>query len=605
MADLKPNPCPGAQCSEHHRTRVADHEALAFLTGAAFVEQVWLRVMGAPLTLSHGFSRNPEQQKILHHLTEEVFLASRWSLRELLIHILDSRYFNRQPPAEQVVWWLAPYEMPPVFDPWWALPPGDPNTTNETTYNAMTESIARHRPTTLVRASSTALGWPTHRAFPDDDYPALSLYRNIGQFLSEGAPGFNEVGLGGMLAWEKTVNCIDKPMTDDDWIDRLMDDAQTMTTPGGSLAVLDLFVALRRRMLGDGTIDQPEEEALLEVLKKHVALPGLDVPTYALTQANWANVEKGLRDACGVMLQSPQFMLAGLHSGADDDAPVIDTCMPGEPCALFTVCQDYQAGFNTVLAPLSLYCYPEDFDVFSRGPGGGDPVSLPDPYTGNGDQICPRGQCGFIRLARTPDGLCADDPSACGGAIEPPPCDPRCVDTRSCCDDPAPALPLDGVHVIWANGSTVTDASGVRISTGAAEPFTPLTEGRVLAYGDLIEVPADAGLNIEPPPDLVEAAANGGPAALPFAYTPPLPDVEGIKPRYLLVTGQPALDQLTALASEKSRVIELRAQNAAYRKLAVELDPTRPYGILHEAPADEPVYLETHAEQVAADHYTP
>jgi len=93
---------------------IADPDAaMAYLVAATIVEGVWRELVGTPLTIANYFPRNQEARDVLLGLTDR-FVASRYSLRELLVDILTSDYFNRLPPEAGCG---GPYAMPAIYDP--------------------------------------------------------------------------------------------------------------------------------------------------------------------------------------------------------------------------------------------------------------------------------------------------------------------------------------------------------------------------------------------------------------------------------------------------------------------------------------------------------
>ncbi len=94
--------------------------AMAYLVAATIVEGVWREVIGTPLTIANDFPRSEAARDVLAGLTDG-FLAGGYSLRELLVDILTSDYFNRLPPEAGCG---GPYDMPPVYDPWVASESG-------------------------------------------------------------------------------------------------------------------------------------------------------------------------------------------------------------------------------------------------------------------------------------------------------------------------------------------------------------------------------------------------------------------------------------------------------------------------------------------------
>jgi hypothetical protein len=491
-----------------------DDAALAFLVAANIVDETWTAVMGSPLTIAINLPRNADQQAVLWNLTEALFIRIHWSLKYLLRRILTSEHFNRLSPGAQAGLLPAPgqpapstgYDMPLLFDPWvqadprcppesppgpvagsrcWPPgppPPSDPGhsaqSDPERHFNAMTESVHRYSPRTLLGSVAAALGWNRPSRFPGSGYPDVALTKAIGQFATDAQPGFSGVDFQGLLHWEAEHGVCDKTgkTAGDDWIDRVVAavpafDAAHSTAPA---TLGDLVVTLKDWLLGDSRIvtsllPPSEAQALADLLGAPLATPAAGVP----------DLGTRLRRACGVMLQSPQFMLAGIAPRELGPAPRLRVCN-GEPCTYRAMCEQLRPAIERQRWQLTC----NDDDVTARRPPPPPPPTL--------DPLCPRGRCIVLPLDVRLE--CSLSGARCPRF--PPSCDIRCTGL-TCCGDPQPSIDEDGLLLGWAEGGRVERAVSVTILPAGGEGFTPLASGRVLRAGDLLRLPPGSHLAVQ------------------------------------------------------------------------------------------------------------
>jgi hypothetical protein len=259
-------------------------EAFAYLVAASIAEQVWTEVMGARLTVAHGFPRTAEQRDVLQALAERL-AATHFSLRALLLDVLAHPAFNLAMPDAGCG--DAPYELPRLFDPWTdaAADPAE-------RANGPGDRVFARSPRALLRGLHDALGWPAPADFPVEDEAALQA--SIGVFLKDGEPGFRGLDFQGRLVWEAAYGAC--PRQGDDLVARLARDA----AGARGATVGDAALALKDRLVGEPWIDEVAERPALE------ALLGAPLDARA-TRA----LEPGLRALCGALAASPAFLLGG------------------------------------------------------------------------------------------------------------------------------------------------------------------------------------------------------------------------------------------------------------------------------------------------------
>lgn len=304
-------------------------QALAWLITLSMVEDVWHEVVGTRLTIANYFPRNAASSEILDRLAKR-FTTSGYSLKELLVEVVKSEYFDRKPA--ELGCGATPYTYPNVYDPW-VIADADEAKRLNGPGDAVTPLGAR----TLMSAASSAMEWPIDddARFPDfgepgceeltcsdamqycqfagaccstADYtcagldPPVLLQRGIGVYLRNSEHGFRGLDFEARLTWEKTFGACTPPNgVANDFIDGLL-------TRDPAATEEEIVVALKDRIIGEPEIVDDAERAAI------VALLGpIDQPATAID-------EPKLRKLCGVLMQSPQFLMQGM-AGRGGDVP--------------------------------------------------------------------------------------------------------------------------------------------------------------------------------------------------------------------------------------------------------------------------------------------
>jgi hypothetical protein len=174
----------------------------------------------------------------------------------------------------------------------------------------------------------------------DDDY---AFAQAMGQYLNDFMPGTRSTDFLAMMTWfDRHGSCPD-PSEDDgheDWIDRVQIaalnwDAENPDEP--PLLLRDVVLTLKDWLVGEATLDAdlPEgsETAAVEAL-----LGGLDLDT-RIADIPPDNLERGARKYCGILVSSPQFMLAGIRPANLGQGSRLRVCNPGEPCSWIQTCE--------------------------------------------------------------------------------------------------------------------------------------------------------------------------------------------------------------------------------------------------------------------------
>ena len=310
-----------------------DH-AFAYLWAATVVEGVWKEVIGSGLTIANYFPRNEAMRDTLQQLTDR-FVASGYSLEDLLVAIVSSDYFSRQLPEQACG--DGPYTYPNVYDPWVITDDDEARR-----LNGPGDSIAAVSARTLMRHVFEALEWevPDDINFPNDreagcqglscgqldqycDFGfCCQTYNNeclggggitvdefgfqqgVGAFIKNGERGFRGLDFQARLVWEDRFGTCTSPYPVTDFVDRLVASAT------GDVTVNDVVVAIKDRLIGEPSVDGGEAAALEDLFGAALTAPASGV----------ADLEGKVRQLCGVLLSSPQFVLSGA-AGRGGEAP--------------------------------------------------------------------------------------------------------------------------------------------------------------------------------------------------------------------------------------------------------------------------------------------
>lgn len=309
---------------------IADPDtALAWLVTLKMTEDVWKRATGTSLTIANYFPRNQHASDLLFTLASH-FTQSGYSLKALLVAIVQSDYFNRQ-PAEQGCG-KTPYTYPAVFDPW-VISDADP----ERRFNGPGDAVSAVDARTLVTATNAALEWalpPAASRFPDygdgceestcsqmqsfcnqfnaccNAYAAacqmggvlpsvqVPFERGVGMFLRNSERGFRGLDFQARLVWENRFGACTRPTwVSTDFIDKIV----AAGAADATATVGDVASAIKDRLIGESAIvDAAEMNAIGGLFGATIDMPASTVTVAAA------------RQLCGALLGSPQFLLQGI-----------------------------------------------------------------------------------------------------------------------------------------------------------------------------------------------------------------------------------------------------------------------------------------------------
>jgi hypothetical protein len=512
---------------------------------------------------------------MLWNLTEYEFLPKSWSLKAVLGKIMASNWYARRAPA--ISQNVSAYNLPPIIDPWIVADPTQvKNPPAHARFNGQGELVDRFRVNTLLRNIGAALAWKKPRRFPGGGYPS-PFDKNLGQYISPQTPGFRGINFQSLLALETETGLCNKSgraASADDWVDKLVDGivAHNIANPGAPITMGEAWSMLKNRLVQDPSINttlpsglatipgaKTEEQAVVAFLNTGLSVPGgisLDTSTGTVTAAQLGTK---LREGCGIVVKSPQFLLTNVTPRTYSDnnmpgPPRLNVCMPGESCGYAQACGYWRqtlvnmgqriACMDRSVRQSFRIRYLDDLDLVAtidphvrgtwlilarragrestvpidlagtkRKPTGGKldfdliknlRIDEPKKAAKGLDRIqqrlttlCPGGLCGFFERAASDIDRCLKSPkeSACG-AVQAV-CDPRSYAGPNSCGSLPADLGESGVLALWAEGAEVKSVSGAQILRPDSGRWLPLDAGATLRTGDLVYLPLKGSLRLQ------------------------------------------------------------------------------------------------------------
>jgi hypothetical protein len=413
----------------------------------------------------------------------------------------------------------------------------------------MTDGVYRYTARNLLGSVHGALGWPAPErlfstlfgggpgAYPDD-YPTAALQKTLGQYFSDVHEQTKNADFPALLGWESIHGVCSKPTgVGSDWIDDVVTATGSFMGPGADLTMEDLLVLMRDWLLADGRLGSAAPMGLVDDEEQAwVDLLGMPLSTTANTVVD---LDDKLRSACGSMLQTPHFWLAGIAPSGFGPQPRLRVCTAG-PCTYQEICQSYEPAVEALLGGTDVTC-------------GAGSVSLPVTLVAR-EPLCPPDICGSVPFERIDLDRCLKDPAAC--PREPPTCDPRCSEI-DCCGGPLPPIDRGDYLVAWAHGAKVQTAEGVRILRQGSKEWTSLEPGETLDQGDLLALLPESvldfrtrdGRKVKSPRRSSDKARHDTPV-----------------PRLMMVSGEELLNKRAPRPEGEIRQLDRDAIFAEYRR---------------------------------------
>ncbi len=220
----------------------------------------------------------------------------------------------------------------------------------------------------MLNMVAVALGWGKTPAFPNGTEE--NFQKAVGVFVKDGEPGFSGVDFQGLLAWEHRYgacpdlstgeiledegnSCVDncegqapdgcycdeqckefgdccpnyeeicngaepteEPLSGNDFIARLIAAAKKFdqANPETPATLKDLIAAIKDRLITEPDMGLAEAKLISGLF----GAKGIDTPLIEIE--NW---DSTLRNYCGILLETPQFLLTGLAAPDQITAPAI------------------------------------------------------------------------------------------------------------------------------------------------------------------------------------------------------------------------------------------------------------------------------------------
>ena len=326
------------------------------------VDHIVEEVGGSRLMLAHGYARNQAAAELQRELAYEL-VNHGWSLRHVLQRIVTARQYNRLPPGASTDFaGIDAYVLQPVarpFDQQKPDDPGDPNADTDIRQDAASlgESVHRLSVVQLTEKVHHALGWPsswTPGADVDplvagtlDVFPQPSMLDGLGRYASDREPGWKEPVLPTLAAWETAMGTCEKPhraVLDPqihlqsapsnpvyagrwgyyewtDYVDVLVDQAVHQQLPVSTTAAL-----LRERLLQSPVMSHDEQLAFDDLATTLGVLS-----TQPVSPAQASTLDTVLREYCGALVTSPQFVLGGISTDDAQAALAAASQLPARP----------------------------------------------------------------------------------------------------------------------------------------------------------------------------------------------------------------------------------------------------------------------------------
>jgi hypothetical protein len=306
----------------------------------------------------------------------------------------------------------------------------------------------------------------------------------------------------------------------DDWIDALASqiNSYNLSHATAPITVGEAWMMLKDRLIQDPSIVNTlpsglsasgslnEEQAVVALFQAGNALTGVSRNTSSAS-FDPAVFKSKLREACGVLVKSPQFLLRHVspHGYSDNnmpDSPRLNVCLLGEnSCGSYAQSCGY---WRDVLRSMQQFV-----DCADRSVRPAPALSIPHLSPGDYVDLCPVDLCRFTPLN---DHVfeCVRDPSKCFDQLSLPPlCDPR-IDECPWIDPfilgtqaagPGITSPVDpcdlGVFVARFEGGEIVDPGRMRIRHVGAKKWTNIRGEEKLMAGDVIEIPLAGGVRLK------------------------------------------------------------------------------------------------------------
>jgi hypothetical protein len=245
-------------------------------------------------------------------------------------------------------------------------------------------------------------------------------------------------------------------------------------------------------------------DPMTPIPSEQTALSNLFGVTLNSTAAGVPNLGQKARRLCGILLQSPRFMLSGIEPSTGLIAPRLRVCN-GAPCTYAEMC----ASYRSTLASFGKYIQCGNHLV---QPGSPPAISVLSAALAD---LCPRRNCFLISSKAA--SICERHPELCVATDFPP----KPMPIPECgpvgCPEPWFDIRKPTMFVASAAGGTVMRTKGVTVRSANNKEFRPLKEATTLHPGDVLRIPPGAvfearsgeGTFATPPDGMVSKTVGG------------------------------------------------------------------------------------------------
>ncbi len=326
----------------------------ATLIAEGVADDVFQEVAGVPLHLVNGLARNDYQTlgtgQLLDWMLVKPGAVTHLSLDNVLAQLLLSKVYNRSSPRD-----MAPenddgnpYQLFPFLNPWAMTEDGVPDTATGANMNGQGDFAHRRSPNQLLWSLHGDLGWPEPTFDPGNGvFPSSVFMHQIGRYESTDKPGSTEWAFDSLLLWEAEVGACENPGPGNDFVARLANALHFGVVTG---TVSDAALTLKDRLLQESTYSAGEETLVTALFEATLGAGTFYADAATVPEAD---LEAALRQYCGALLLSPDYLMAGIPTVTTEPlAAPITVCLADEDADGLCTESDLFAHYDAAAAGL-------------------------------------------------------------------------------------------------------------------------------------------------------------------------------------------------------------------------------------------------------------
>jgi hypothetical protein len=216
--------------------------------------------------------------------------------------------------------------------------------------------VHRHGARSLLISTSTALDWPRPDRFYTAAYPGKELALVLGEYWKDVEPGFRGTSFGGLLTWEyKHGTCAKPDAMATDWIDRLMAEIPNFDAahPAAPALIEDVARTVKDWLVNYSKLDGPVVDGT--TINERQAVEAVFGTAFTTVASTVPDLATKTRNYCGMLLQSPQFMLVGLEpplGPGPGPRPRLRVCN-NTSCSFNAICREYSGSISRYSRPIT------------------------------------------------------------------------------------------------------------------------------------------------------------------------------------------------------------------------------------------------------------